>query len=351
MSPNSYLYFDYYQTLDKENEPIAIGGYVPIEKVYNYEPMPADLDSIEQKRIFGVQANLWTEYIPHYYNVQYMELPRMAALSEVQWTAPEKKDYTAFTRRVPQLIRQYEANSWHYAPHIFNVNPIVDINDANDAFLVTLTTVDDAPVHYTLDGTEPTEQSPLYESPVTIDHTSVIKAAAFRPNGRSAVWSDSVSFNKATARAIKFLKEPSRQYYAKGARTLNDGQFGGNAFNTGDWVGFNNNPMDVVIDLGKPEKFSSVGFNLLIDTDNWIFDANDVTVQTSANGNDWTTVASEKYPVATGNESLIRNHTLTFPETEAQYVRVIATPLAALPAWHTGKGKPAFIFVDEIVVE
>ena len=81
MTPNTYLYFDYYQTKDIANEPEAIGGYVPVETVYNYEPMPADLTPEEQKYIIGVQANLWTEYIPTYSQVEYMELPRMAAIS------------------------------------------------------------------------------------------------------------------------------------------------------------------------------------------------------------------------------------------------------------------------------
>lgn len=75
MTPNTYLYFDYYQTKDIANEPEAIGGYVPVETVYNYEPMPADLTPEEQKYIIGVQANLWTEYIPTYSQVEYMELP------------------------------------------------------------------------------------------------------------------------------------------------------------------------------------------------------------------------------------------------------------------------------------
>lgn len=75
-----------------DNEPPTIGGYVPLEKVYSYEPVPQILTPEEAKHIVGIQANLWTEYIPTYSQVEYMELPRMAALSEVQWTMPEKKN-------------------------------------------------------------------------------------------------------------------------------------------------------------------------------------------------------------------------------------------------------------------
>ena len=64
MTPNSYLYFDYYQSLDKANEPEAIGGYLPLERVYSYEPMPKELTADEARHIIGVQANIWTEYMP-----------------------------------------------------------------------------------------------------------------------------------------------------------------------------------------------------------------------------------------------------------------------------------------------
>ena len=84
MTPNTYLYFDYYQTKDTENEPLGIGGYLPLERVYSYEPMPTSLTPEEQKYIKGVQANLWTEYIPTFSHAQYMVLPRWAALCEIK---------------------------------------------------------------------------------------------------------------------------------------------------------------------------------------------------------------------------------------------------------------------------
>ena len=98
MTPNTYHYFDYYQAKDTAAEPLAIGGYLPIERVYSYEPMPRSLSPDEQRYIVGVQANLWTEYIPDMAQVQYMVLPRMAALAETQWCAPEKKVYEQFLR-------------------------------------------------------------------------------------------------------------------------------------------------------------------------------------------------------------------------------------------------------------
>lgn len=120
MTPNSYLYFDYYQSKDRENEPFAIGGFLPIKHVYNYEPLPASLSPAEQKYIWGVQANLWTEYMHTFSHVLYMFLPRGAALAECQWTQPEKKDYEKFkNERLPRLLKIYDLLGYNYSRRIY----------------------------------------------------------------------------------------------------------------------------------------------------------------------------------------------------------------------------------------
>lgn len=95
MTPNTYCYFDYYQSEDQDKEPFGIGGFLPWDKVYSYEPLEGLNDS-QQKHILGVQANLWTEYVATPEHLEYMLLPRMNALSEVQWCVPENKDIERF---------------------------------------------------------------------------------------------------------------------------------------------------------------------------------------------------------------------------------------------------------------
>lgn len=120
MTPNTYCYFDYYQSKDRDNEPFAIGGFLPIKHVYDYEPLPANLTPEEQSYIWGVQCNVWTEYIPAFSHVQYMMLPRGAALSEVQWSLPEAKDYEKFkNERLPRLIKIYELYGYNYSRRIY----------------------------------------------------------------------------------------------------------------------------------------------------------------------------------------------------------------------------------------
>lgn len=103
MTPNSYLYIDYYQSKEKDLEPLAIGGYVPIDTVYNYEPLKG-IPEESQHHILGVQANLWTEYIATPKHLEYMLLPRMTALSEVQWCRPERKDFERFRKDLTEKI-------------------------------------------------------------------------------------------------------------------------------------------------------------------------------------------------------------------------------------------------------
>lgn len=114
MSPSSHYYLDYYQSEDKNNEPLAIGGYLPLSKAYSFEPFDG-IASENQRHILGVQANLWTEYIDTFPHVQYMALPRWSALSEVQWSDPSSRDFDAFKRRLSRLIDHYRLNGYNYS--------------------------------------------------------------------------------------------------------------------------------------------------------------------------------------------------------------------------------------------
>lgn len=106
MTPATYCYFDYSQT--KNDDSLTIGGYLPLEKVYNYEPIPKELDPSEEKYILGAQGNLWTEYVPNPAKLEYMVFPRMSALSEVVWSPKDKKDYARFQSELPTLYKKYE---------------------------------------------------------------------------------------------------------------------------------------------------------------------------------------------------------------------------------------------------
>jgi len=112
MTPNTPMYFDHYQTKNTWNEPTAFGGCATLNDVYDFEPVASDLNAEQQRHILGAQANLWTEYITCEAQIDYQVLPRMAALSEVQWLQPADKNYQDFKRRLPQLVNIYKLNNW-----------------------------------------------------------------------------------------------------------------------------------------------------------------------------------------------------------------------------------------------
>ena len=117
---STHLYFDYAQS-HEEGEPLCVGGYIPVRKVYDYDPLPEELaeDSMLRRRFIGVQANLWTEYFHDSSTVEYMVIPRIDALSEIQWTQPEKKDYADFLQRLRHMRTLYDKLGYDYATHVF----------------------------------------------------------------------------------------------------------------------------------------------------------------------------------------------------------------------------------------
>jgi len=114
-TPNSTLYFDHYQIpQDTWSNALLFGGYSPLEKVYAYEPAAEGLSADERAHVIGVQANMWTEYVAYPELIEYLVLPRMAALAEVQWLQPGQKDYDDFLSRLPRLFERYDAEGWKY---------------------------------------------------------------------------------------------------------------------------------------------------------------------------------------------------------------------------------------------
>ena len=120
MAANNYFYFDYYQAKDTAGEPLTIGGYVPVSKVYSYEPFTEDMTEEERSHIIGIQANLWTEYIKTPEGLEYMLLPRLSALSEVQWCQSGDRDYDRFLREMEKMADIYDILDYNYATHIFD---------------------------------------------------------------------------------------------------------------------------------------------------------------------------------------------------------------------------------------
>ena len=349
MTPNTYFYIDYYQSRDIENEPLAIGGYLPVEVCYSYEPYAEEMTAEEAKRILGVQANLWTEYIATASHLEYMLLPRLAALSEVQWCNADRKCWDRFLDAADHFCDIYKTMGYTYATHIFDVKGTKLVNDGQ--VLMELKAQGDYPIRYTLDGSEPTDKSPLYKKPVVIKESCTLKAKAFRDDLDTRVFSENFSVSKSTARPITINTEPHRRYRAGLPDILVDGTRGDDNFKSGAWGGWFGTEFDVVLDLGG-KTYDNVTLGMLINKPSDIFNPISITALTSEDGQNFTEVAKVEYPVELQSDPEgIKDYTLTFPETSAKYLKVVAVPVQSKPEWHARKGRKGFIFIDEIIVK
>lgn len=351
MTPNTYLYFDYYQSKKVEDEPLAIGGYLPIEKTYNYEPMPKELTKEEQQYIKGVQANLWTEYIPVFSQVQYMVLPRLGAAAEVQWTDPSKKDYKDFLRRVPHLVAVYDCYGWNYATHVYDVNVDMKADTVNHVLNVQLSTMADDPIYYTLDGQDPTEKSLKYTKPFTIDQSVVLKTMAVHPDRTSKISVDTIRFNKATLKPVVLLQPNESRFSPDGPVVLVDGRNGNHSFDTGAWLAVAGNDLEAVINMQAETILSSASVHVYVRKDAWLFDARGFSVSVSSDNKNYKEVASQEYKQMQESDSDgIIEHELSFDPCKATYVKIKVISEKSMPDWHWDAGKAPFLLVDEIIL-
>ncbi len=352
MTPNTFFYLDYYQSLDKENEPLAIGGYLPVEKCYSYEPTTAGMTEEEKAHILGVQANLWTEYIATADHLFYMLLPRLAALAEVQWCQPQVKNWDRFLESADDFCAIYDIMGYTYGTHLFDAAGTASINKEKGCVEVVLDAQGDTPVRYTLDGSTPGPESPLYTSPIEIRESCVLKAMSERDGMGNRIWEKHFNAHKAMGRPVEAITATHPNYTFNCPDLLTDGIVGTGPYNSGDFAGWYNVPFEAVIEMNGSE-YSEVTLSTVVFKYDWVFGPKHITVYTSEDGKTFTEVVSKAIEdidnIDDGNGCL--DYTLTFDATAAKYLKVVAESYTELPQWHPGAGNPGFLFVDEVIVK
>ena len=352
MTPTSHFYFDYYQSEDVDNEPFGIGGYVPVEKVYGYEPYADGMSEEACRHIIGVQANLWSEYIATPEHQEYMLLPRMAALCEVQWCRPEVKDWERFLESLSHMADRYAAAGYTFATTAFEIFKTIRVNPNKGCVEVIFKTQGNAPVHYTLDGSEPTLSSPLYTAPIEIREGCTLKAKVFRDNMQTRTYEQTFTASKALGHNAWLNTQPAPKYLFGGALAMTDGVESGFSYGNGAWVGWLNEPLDITVDMGGKTAYSSVRLGTMVQKGEWIFPPKSVTVSVSDDNENFTEVGT--LPIAMESESDpdgLKSYTVTFPEVSARYLRVTAPTVDSMPEWHGAAGEKSYLFADEIIVE
>lgn len=347
MTPCSHCYFDHYQG-EPKNEPVAIGGYTSVEKVYSLEPTPAVLSKEEGKYILGAQANLWSEYISTPEHVEYMIMPRMAALAEVVWGTSNPVNYKDFQNRLIQHFSVYDKKGINYSRSIFEVTSKVSPSQNGKGVLFSLKSANEG-IRYTIDGTNPNEASMLYEKPINISKSQTVKAAYFE-NGKqkSAVIEQPFFISKSTGKNIDLVHQPHENYSIGGSFTLVDGMRGNMAKYGRDWIGFLGKDLEATIHLDKNAKVSKVTVDVLQNDGSWIYYPKYLEVQLSKDGKNFKSVGKITEDEIVKMKGVVN---VMFNKQEAKFIKVIAPNAGKIPEGKPGAGSSCWLFVDEIVVE
>lgn len=348
MTPTSDMYFDQSQTLASQLEEIPVGGFINVMKVYSYEPLPASLTPEQQKHILGCQANVWCEYMPEERIRQYQMLPRLAALSEVQWTMPERKNYKDFLKRLPKMLSIYDHYGYNYAKHIFDVACSYSVNVEKGSLEVSLSTLGNDPIYYTLDGTSPqTKKAMLYDdTPIVISSPSELKVSVLR-NGKFTKEETlfKLDCNKATFKKVNISTTLNIMQAHLPHEILTDGIIGSLRCDDYRWMSCTGR-MSLILDLGKSESFSRIGWVALNSKSENILVPQNVIIQISEDGKQYCTILDiEKNHEIKAEQSVER----ISEEVGAQTARYIKMDFDSYK--YPDKTSPSWVFLSELIVE
>lgn len=327
MTPGEYCYFDHYQS-DPNTQPPAIGGYIPLRKVYSYDPVPEDsLTAGQKKHIIGVQANLWTEWVPTTEHAEYMIFPRLLALSEIAWTPLKDKNFEDFHRRMQDQYRLLQRHFVNYYRPSYRIHIKAMPDYQKQDYLIHFNTEQYKPVmHYTTDGSNPDSLSPVYTQPFVVSGITTIKAATFKNN--VAMDSPAVyvaDYDKAISKKVTYNNGGwSSSYPAQGAATLTNGIDGSLTYQDGQWQGFLHN-MDVTIDMDSVTSVNNLSIRFMQLIGPGVYMPDSVSVYLSDNNKDFTEAGTAVNDVSPANPKLLfKTFFINLKGNKARYIRVKA---------------------------
>ncbi len=341
VSPTSHAYFDYsIETTD-------------LQKVYSFNLIPDGLEKKYRKHILGGECNMWTERAKQN-EIDNRMFPRILAMSEVLWTAPEKKDYVDFYSRVQNHYEKLDFLNVKYGFETKAISVVSSFDTIKNSYVVDLIAGQKGyGIFYTTDGSEPTINSSKYANRISINKTCVLKAIAIKDDSKfSKVIQQKFIFHKATGLKIELKNKYSPSYSGSHSNALVDGLCGTLNFRDGKWQGFQENNLVAVINFEEQTQMSKVSISCLQSMPSWIFMPKKITVYVSDNGAEFSEITSITPDINQKRDDIfILNFDLEFAAVSKQYIKIVAENVNTNPAWHDAAGAKSWLFVDEIVVE
>ncbi|MCU0319707.1 MAG: family 20 glycosylhydrolase [Flavobacteriales bacterium] len=366
MSPGSHCYFDHYQG-DPANEPLAIGGYTTVQKVYSYEPIPAELKPEEHKYILGAQGNVWTEYILTPEHVEYMAVPRMLALAEVLWTPKEKRNEADFIARLEGEFPRLEELKVNASKSLYQVSIRPEQGPKPGSIAVGMKLATGGSFSMT-ELRPPYDETAarlgVYTGPVFIDSDRELHGWLQREGLTGPIAKRRFIFNKATARPVTLSVQPNERYNEGGAFTLVDGITAQDKRVNTEWLGWREG-VTITVDLGSVQDISRISIGALHETYSWIHAPKAIEFHVSTDGKNYTSVGMaiptlREIPVIPADPIKQRSTAMARiqgrnvfavdTQTQSRYVRLEVIHAGPIPAGDAGAGNAAWMFLDEIEV-
>ncbi|MGK0430758.1 MAG: hexosaminidase [Psychroserpens sp.] len=352
MTPTSHCYFDYYQSTNPD-EPTAIGGFLPLKKVYDFNPIPPELPASASKYILGAQANIWTEYMPTEDQVEYMAFPRMLAMSEVVWSKNDNKDYLDFVKRVEHFNKRLDILDINYANHLYEIEGEL-ISEGNKNYYQLSTTLDDKTIYYTTDGSLVNLLSSVYEKQILITDNTKIKAAVFDIEKRlGTVFSETINYHKAIGKKITINKTAHQSYSGSGPEGLINGISGSDSrYGDKEWLGFWGEDIEIVVYLGEDIELNSVETRFYNGNGQWIYAPNEIKIEFILNDG---SRATDKINIESQDNKTLANINYKFVTPKKLDIKVNTIILkipnyGIIPDGKQGAGQKAWTFIDEIII-
>jgi hexosaminidase len=345
MTPARIMYLIRYQG-PQWFEPLTYFGNNTLKDVYDYEPVQKDWKPEYASLLMGVQGSMWTEFCNKPEDVDYLLFPRLAAVAEVAWTQPDKKDWALFLKGMDRYNEHLAEKGIVYACSMYNIQH--KVTPENGVLQVKLECIrPDVEIRYTVDGSEPTASSSLYTDSLTVTAAQTIKSATFAQGeqmGQTLVLP--IAWNKATGKPILGNK-PNEKLMTNGVRgSLKYTDFEWCCWEKSDHISF-------TIDLQQKEKLSTFTIGCITNYGMAVHKPKSIRIAVSDDNETYREIAGLHF---TAEEifregAFIENFSVDMKGTEARYVRVTAEGAGVCPADHVRPGQEARVYFDEIRIE
>ena len=342
MTPGVSCYFDHYQA-DPVTEPISIGGYLPLSMVYNFEPVPTELNIAEAKHILGAQANLWTEYISTTEHAEHMAFPRVSALAEVLWSNKTNCNWDSFRHRMSSEFERYKSLNIKPSEAFYDVQFTAIPTTDHKLQITLLCDCPDARIQYEING-----KTLIYKEPFTLSETSNITAKTMI-NSQQIGKSITKQFIVSKLTGMVYTQNPINTWYrGDNNNALTDGM-PGNTVSYTQWVGIGHGKdCEITFDLKDSTTLESCSLGLLHTSALCVVLPTQLKVYSSMDGIEFKLLTEKELPTSKSSFWEMSRPGLNFAPTKLRFLKIELKSGGDCPSDSPDRMDGSMLFIDEI---